>query len=247
LHKKSPKTIQKLFDEINLVTGEIRVPSNTVSIVMDATFFSRRDGVLVARANGKNIVWKTIETEKVEHYAEMIQLMIDAGIKINSFVIDGRRGVINMILKRFSGRPVQLCQFHQIQTMTHYLSKNPKLKAGKELRAISLTITEADSEKLTQTLNSWHEKWSDFLAEKTRNPETKRWRYTHRRLRSAYRSLKTNLPWLFTYQKYPELNIPNTTNSCDGSFAHWKNRLRVHRGLRRDRKEKMMNYLLENS
>ncbi len=254
---QSSKTIQKLFDELSPVTGEIKIPRVSVSVIIDGTFFSRRDGVLVARANSKNIVWKQIETEKVEHYAELIQMMTDAGIQINSFVIDGRRGVINMLIKRFSGKPVQLCQFHQIQTMTKYLSKKPKLQAGRELRVIALTLTETDCETLTEELGRWHEKWSDFLAEKTRNPETNRWHYTHRRLRSAYRSLKTNLPWLFTYQKYPELNIPNTTNSCDGSFSHWKNGImelfrcffpiKVHRGLRRDRKVKMMNYLLENS
>jgi len=240
------KTIQKLFDDFNPVTGEIKVPDNPVSVIMDAAFFSRKDGVLVTRANSRNIVWKEIETEKVEHYAELIKLMMDAGIQISSFVIDGRRGVLHMIIKRFFGIPVQLCQFHQIQTMTKYLSKNPKLQAGKELRAIALTLTETNIETLTAQLSEWHEKWKDFLAEKTRNPDTNRGCYTHRRLRSAHRSLKTNLPWLFTYQKYPELTIPNTTNSCDGSFAHWKNRLKVHRGLRYARRQKMMNYLLEN-
>ena len=34
--------------------------------------------------------------------------------------------------------------------------------------------------------------------------------------------LTTNLPYLFTYQKYPELAIPNTTNALDGTFAHLK-------------------------
>jgi len=245
-YDKSPGTLQALFDSLSPVTGEIRVPVQSVPVIIDATFFSRRDGILVARANSKNIVWKEIETEKVEHYAELIQLMTNAGMKIGAFVIDGRRGVLHMILKRFSDIPVQLCQFHQLQTMAKYLSKNPKLQAGKELRAIALTLTETDIETLTMRLNSWHDKWKDFLAEKTRNPDTKRWRYTHRRLRSAHRSLKTNLPWLFTYLEFPSLKIPNTTNSCDGSFTHWKNRLKVHRGLRQNRKQKMMNYLLEN-
>ena len=41
-------------------------------------------------------------------------------------------------------------------------------------------------------------------------------------------------------------NIPNTTNSCDGSFAHWKQKVKIHRGLRKDRRNKMINYLLNN-
>lgn len=69
----------------------------------------------------------------------------------------------------------------------------------------------------------------------------------HRRLRSARRSLKTNLPFLFTYKYYAELQIPNTTNSCDGSFAHWKQKLKIHRGLREDRRNKVINFLLNDS
>lgn len=214
---------------------------------MDATFFSRRNGVLVARANGKNVIWKKIETEKVEYYSNLAKIIVDAGIKIDAFVIDGRRGVLQILLKHFKNTPVQLCQFHQIQTMTKYLSKKPKLEAGRELRAITLSITKASRINFTKRLEMWHERWAYFLAEKSHNPVTERWHYTHKRLRSAHRSLKRNLPWLFTHLDHSYLKIPNTTNSCDGSFAHWKGRLGVHRGIRRDRKEKMMNYLLENS
>ena len=55
--------------------------------------------------------------------------------------------------------------------------------------------------------------------------------YKHRQLRSAFRSLHTNMPYLFTYKNHPYLKIPNTTNSSDGSFAHWKQKLKIHRSL----------------
>jgi hypothetical protein len=56
----------------------------------------------------------------------------------------------------------------------------------------------------------------------------------------------TNLPNLFTYQKYPELDIPNTTNSFDGSFSALKKKLGVHHGLRRDRWYKVISKLLRD-
>ena len=55
---------------------------------------------------------------------------------------------------------------------------------------------------------------------------TKYWYYTHKKVRSAYRSLKTNLPNLFTYQRYLALNIPNTTNTIDGSLLDIRRRPR---------------------
>jgi len=242
-----PRTLKNYFDDNCFVTGEIHVPQKPVNVIIDATFFTRSDGVLVVRANSKNLIWKEIETEKVEYYEELILMLEAAGVLFSAFVIDGKRGVLHMLIRKFPDTPVQYCQFHQLQIITRYLSKKPKLEAGKELRRLSLTLTKTDRETFTTELKEWYEKWSDFLAEKTINPITERWHFTHKRLRSAYRSLKTNLPYLFTNLDYPELKIPNTTNSCDGSFAHWKGKLGVHRGLKKERRNKMMNYLLENS
>ncbi|MBN1516303.1 transposase [Candidatus Sumerlaeota bacterium] len=125
------------------------------------------------------------------------------------------------------------------------MTSDPKLESSIELKEITATLIRADEESFTRQLNQWYEKWKDFLKQKTINPETGRWNYTHKRLRSAYRSLKTNLPYLFTYLKYPELNIPNTTNSLDGYFNVLKSKLNVHRGLNDNRSKKIIIELLK--
>jgi hypothetical protein len=91
----------------------------------------------------------------------------------------------------------------------------------------------------------WFIKWEDFLNERTISFETGRSYYTHKRLRSAYRSLKSNMPWLFTWYDYIELNSPNTTNAIDGHFADLKNKLRNHNGLSMDRKMKFIDAFLK--
>ena len=243
---KSSRTLQKYFDRYQAVIGEIRIPSHPVNLVMDATFFHRRQGVLVARANKHNLLWQEIETESMEVYERFLDDLIAAGVKLLSCTIDGKPGVRRVLQEKFPDLPIQFCQFHQVQIVTRYLSKRPKLPAGKELRSIMLSITKIEKKTFLKRLETWHERWKDFLNEKTKNDLTKRWFYTHRRIRSASRSLLTNFPYLFTFQDYPELHIPNTTNSCDGSFAHWKNKLGIHRGLRTDRKKKMMHFFLEH-
>lgn len=56
------------------------------------------------------------------------------------------------------------------------------------------------------------------IEEKTYITGTRRWYYTYIKVRSAYLSLvRTPLP--FNTSKKPELDIPNTTNSLNGSFA----------------------------
>jgi predicted ATPase len=64
------------------------------------------------------------------------------------------------------------------------------------------------------------------------------------KLRSTLRSLTTNAPYLYAWKRLPDLSIPTTTNSCDGSFAHWKAKVKIHRGLRKNRRAKMIKSLL---
>ena len=139
---------------------------------------------------------------------------------------------------------VQMCQYHQIAIVTRYITKKPRLQAGVELRELILLLTKTDKESFTGGLNEWHKRWKIFLKEKTINPDTDKWNYTHRRLKSAYRSLNTNLPYLFTWYDYPELNMPNTTNSLEGTFSNLKTKLRVHSGLKEHRKQKVIDEIL---
>ena len=244
---KDPKTIRKKFDAYSPVTGEMLPEIKPLNLVIDATFFKRGDGYMVARAHGRNLHWFPIATEKVEHYERCLDNLEAAGYSFASFTTDGKRGVRKMLQKRYPGIPYQHCQFHQLQTITHKLTKRPKLEAGKELRAIALTLSRTTRTTFTAALDQWHKKWDEFLKERTFSVERKRrWRYVHERLRSAYFSLRRNLPWLFTYLDYPDLHIPNTTNSCDGSFTHWKNKVQLHRGIQQHRKRKMIDTLLES-
>ena len=78
-----------------------------------------------------------------------------------------------------------------------------------------------------------------FLNEQKVDENGKK-RYVHKRLRSAYRNLKTNLPWLFTWYDNMYLAMPNTTNAIDGQFSDLKNKLRNHNGLSEARKKKFI-------
>ena len=57
-------------------------------------------------------------------------------------------------------------------------------------------------------------------------------------LRSAYHSLKRNLPYLFVYQQnqITHNTTSNTTNKLEGLFGNLKQSLRCHQGLAKKRK-----------
>ena len=109
---------------------------------------------------------------------------------------------------------------------------------------LALTLTKTNETTFTKALSDYEKKWQHFLEEKTVVLGINRPQYTHKNVRSALRSLKSNLHNLFTYQRYPELNIPNTTNSIDGYFASVKKKTAAHHGLRHDRRFRVISELL---
>lgn len=213
-------------------------------VVADVVFFGREYGISVFRSPRlkKNLCWAEIKTETPLVYLLGKRYLESLGYKLTSATIDGKRGVLSV----FKDIPVQMCHFHQSQIITRYLTRRPKLEAGKELRQIALKLTETTEDAFSRLLNAWHDKWESFLKEKTADPLAGKRFFTHRRLRSAYQSLVANLPHLFIYQKYPKLNISNTTNSLDGSFSHLKTLLRVHRGQNIKNRKKMIDEILKN-
>lgn len=209
------------------------------------TFWGRGYGVIVFRSPTlkKNLWWKESFQETPWMYGDGLRALQKQGWSITGAVIDGKRGVAQVFER--DNIPVQYCQFHQVKTATKYLTRRPKTEAGKELRTLALRLKDAGEKEFTEALATWHERWESFLNEKSPALHKKRgWEYTHRRIRAAYRSLKENLGRLFTYQKYPALGLPNTTNTLDGMFSQIKNRLAVHRGLRHDRRYKVISEIL---
>lgn len=240
---RSYKWVRDKLDAVSVALPNI-APQKTVLIV-DTTFWGRCYGVWVffSKELKRAIWWHEVQSECMAHYHYGKNILETKGWECLAVVADGRRGFLNV----FKGIPIQICQFHQIKQVTKYLTRRPKTEAGKELRELALTLTTTDEATFTNDLEAWHKKWGDFIEEKTTfefQSGKKKWFYTHGKVRAAYRSLKTNLPHLFTYQKYPELNIPNTTNDLDGSFSALKKKLSVHHGLRKDRRFKVISQLL---
>ena len=241
--KKSHVWIKQQLDATAPLPHTV-IPQPT-PIACDMTFWGRSYGVMVFRSPTlkKNLWWKESFQETPWVYEEGLKKLLTDGWTITSVVIDGKRGVAQ-VFERY-GIPVQYCQFHQVKTVTKYLTRRPQTEAAQELRALTLTLKDATEEQFRTSLSAWYERHKEFLTERSVTPYKKRgWEYTHRRVRAAYRSLHANLSRLFTHQRYPQYEIPNTTNTLDGMFSQIKNRLAVHRGLRRDRRYKIIAAIL---
>lgn len=238
---RSPRTVTKLLDAVE-VPEKVHRPRPVVAVI-DATFFGREYGALVARDPNEH---ENLHVHEMRHETKLEYRFARSdlekkGYTLLAVVLDGRRGIPRV----FDGIPVQICQFHQWKIVKKYLTTRPKLPSHKALLKIAGLIAKSTEETMRGMLEEFERTYRADLNEKHTCSHCGKSVYTHRKLRSAYRSLTTNLSFLYTYQKYPELNIPNTTNSLDGLWSALKMHVNAHRGLRIDRRFKVIRAYLK--
>jgi hypothetical protein len=236
------ETLRRQFESHIPGARPIEIPSFAVALTFDATFFGRDYGLLVYRALKRNIHWQEVDHEKIDYIAHGLHTLHAEGWRFSSFTIDGRRGVIQLLEQLFPGVPIQLCLYHQKAIVQRYLMGNLKTDCSKAIRSLMVDMLKISEVEFLTRLHAIKRQYRDFLKERGESGQ-----FTYRKLRAALRSLTVNSPYLYTWKRSPDLKIPNTTNSCDGSFGHWKAKVKLHRGLRKDRRAKMIHCLLQNT
>ena len=214
------------------------IPQRSGYLLLDVTYFGRNWGVFVAMDvdTGVVIYRKYVRHECLKDYAECVSHLEKQGYIVKGMVIDGMRG----LFRHFSDYQVQMCQFHQCTIIRRYLTLNPKLEAGRELSAMMKTLSCSSEEEFIERFTGWETKWADFLNERNVNPETGKSHYIHKKLRSARRSLKTNMPYLFVYLKIDNNGLPNTNNKLEGKFSDLKKNLNNHSGMNKDNRKRFI-------
>jgi hypothetical protein len=210
--------------------------------IIDATKVGM-DWLLVVRDPHakENVYADYFLSETTSSYQSAQETLLDAGFTFSAIVCDGRFITVSGLFKDV---PIQMCHYHQTQIIIKYLTRNPKLHPGIELLDLVRTLPHADEESFIDAFKLWCTTWDSFLKEKTIDEKTGHWHWTHNRLRQARTSVQVHLPYLFTFRRHPELNIPNTTNSLDGSFKKVKTGLAVHSGLSHSHQKKLAISLL---
>ena len=218
-----------------------------VTVQLDITYWGRHFGLMIIKDALRNkILWhKYVRNETIAQYIEGISWLKSQGFKIYGAVIDGMRGLAQALYPI----PVQMCQFHQILIIRRYLTQEPDLEASVQLLDLVKSITRMDKESFIGAFNEWYEKYKDVLNERVHDKRIKRNMppYMRPRLRSEYLSLRRNMPLLWTFYDHPETGLPNTNNGIEGLFSDLKGKLRVHRGISKDNRKKLLDeYILRH-
>jgi hypothetical protein len=243
----SKQSLKHIIDNHRL-EEKIHIP-RPIILAVDTTYFGRRShqglwGVLVFKDTiTKEIVWWKFVTDKetATDYLMGKQELIRLGYIIQAVVGDG----FSSIYEVFSEYPIQFCHFHIKQIVGRYIGRTTKQPESLILLSIIETIPYSSQEQFKHDLLEYMFQYQSHIEEKRRGGSSSF--FKHKNLRSLLRSLLTNVPYLFTYREYPNLNIPNTTNCLEGFFTHLKIKLRVHRGLTRLHTQKLIEAMLLNS
>ncbi|MGB4627070.1 MAG: hypothetical protein WBI36_04630 [Erysipelotrichaceae bacterium] len=214
------------------------IPQKAGFLLLDTTYFGRNWGILVAMdAETSSVLYrKYVYHECIKDYVECVQYIVNQGFIVKGMVVDGMRG----LFKTFSQYQVQMCQYHQCAIIRRYLTQNPRLEAGKELSLLMKKLTTSTKLEFTTQFKNWEIKWNDFLNERSKNPETGKSYYVHRKLRSAKRSIKSNIPYLFVYQEEGNEGLPNTNNKLEGKFTDLKKNLNNHSGMSKKNRKRFI-------
>ena len=211
-----------------------------VTIQMDTTYWGRNFGLMVIKdALRRKVLWhKYVRHETIAQYVEGVEWLRSNGYRIYGAIIDGMKGLPQAL------RPirVQMCQFHQIMIVRRYLTQNPEISASVELLNIVKDITYTEKENFIQLFHDWYERYKDVVNERIHDKRIKRKTppYMRPKLRSAYLSIKRNMPLLWTFYDFPETGLPNTNNGLEGLFSDLKSKARVHSGVSKEHRKKLL-------
>jgi hypothetical protein len=209
---------------------------------------------LIARTPSAVINWRWVAYESSYTWEELL-------IKIPGptvILCDGQKGILLAIARCWPETRIQRCIFHVWQNIRTKLTLHPQTEAGVELLQLAKDLlrgikTKELADKWIEQLKSWEQTYSDLIKERTYTinpaPSQRKWWYTHRGLRSAYRQLDKLLKdkQLFTYLEanLTEELIPRTTNYVEGGInSQIRTKLKHYRGLNQTHQQRLVEWYL---
>jgi hypothetical protein len=219
-------------------------PSERVNLLIDGTYFNNNLCLILYRDNTIKFtqLYRLTDGEWYEELANLLKL----GVQIESITCDGHKALLKAVKHICPEVMLQRCVVHVQRMCRIWLSNRPKTDAGRELRQIISkvhTITSSiERDYWLVSLIQWYEKYKSFINQKSINPLTGRYWYTHKMVRRSFMVIKNALPHMFHYLQNDR--IPKSTNGLESFFGHLKGHLNVHRGLSHQHRRQFIQWYL---
>ncbi len=240
--RKSPKTIRRSIHWfLDNPPKPNPIPNSNCNLVLDATWFGRKNCLLVYWDTGleKAQWWRYSKyKEAAWEIIEDLKNLKKKGVILRSATTDGSRGIKTAMDCLYPRIPHQRCLVHLERLGLIFLTQNPKTLAGRELRNIVLKLNEIQTHEehnlWVRDFYHWSNHCYSFLKQKSYSFEKKNWWYTHKNLRKVRRMFINALPNMWYY--LDDKNIRKDSNNLEGRWSSLKGHHRQHRGLSMERK-----------
>jgi hypothetical protein len=203
---------------------------------------------LIAKTTKFVIAWVWVPWESSMSWSLLLEKILMPLVA----VCDGQKGILLAIARSWPNTRVQRCIVHIWRNIQTKLTLHPQTEAGRELLQLTRDLWQIQTMEQACTwqrsLERWKTRYGDLIRERTYYENSRRWWYTHRRLRSAFKQFEKLLKdqQLFTYlESLTTEPIPRTTNHVEGGInSQLRTRLKLHRGLSQTHQMRLVDWYL---
>jgi hypothetical protein len=234
----SQSSLQRLFKFYLKSPPENTVESKGhVHLFIDGTYFE--NGLCLILYYDYDIqyvqLFRETNQEKLKEIKEDLLNLKKLGTQVYSVTCDGHKSIMKAVAKAYPNAIVQRCVVHIKRQIKSYLGAKPQLQQAKDLLYYSRQVTRINTIEHAHNwlaeIYHWYTKHEAFINQKSENEKTGISWYTPKHLHQAATHLINAIPHLFSYLN--DEQIPKSTNQIEGYFGHLKEKLTLHRGLRR--------------
>jgi hypothetical protein len=245
----SQTKLQNLFKTYLAAAPTVAIKSKqNVHLLIDGTYFS--NGLCLVLYYDHDIryvqLYRHTNREKYKEIKEDLENLKRLNVAVYSVTCDGHKAILKAVKKVYPNAIIQRCLVHIKRQVKTYTSEQPKLLQAKELLKISNQITTIKTQEQCSIwllqFYTWYHQHAPFINEQSKNVETGRMWFTHKKLHTACSLIINAIPNMFCYLN--DEQIPFTTNRLESYFTHLKEKLVLHRGLKFETKKNFIKWYL---
>ena len=240
----SASTLRRSFDRFlkNPPKAVKLKERRSVWLKVDAHYLGHWGCVIVAKTGKEIILWNFVERETYFDYLRLFVELYELGYDILGLTSDWHGSIVASFENLHPSLPHQRCLVHTQRFGETLLTRKPKTEAGRQLLEIIKHLNKItnhyEKEIWIRWFLRWEKRYLSFINQRSYEPGTRHWWFTHKNTRRVYRSLKTTLNHLFLYLDHQGLE--KDTNGLEAEFTHLTDKLRIHHGLTRERRQNLI-------
>ncbi|MDF2047251.1 hypothetical protein QE406_003136 [Microbacterium testaceum] len=199
--------------------------------------------LLIAQSDtGRVLAWQWCARESTAAWTALFEQVPPPVV----VVTDGGSGIRSALATTWPDTAVQRCIFHLQLNVTRELTRNPRTRAGRDLRQISLALTAVhtidDAISWRLTLQAWWQTHGHLTKERTLYANG-HFGFTHFKLRRAWNVLHRAAESGHVFTTLQHGN-PRTTSRLEGLNSQIRHLLRHHRGMPTEHRRKAVEWFL---